>query len=269
MQQLTASKTAAFNMASIIRKGMGALALGILFTACKKDDKDLPDPNPNPQPQNESYYAAKTNMALQYQSVEGGATEQYTLTVTGQKDSAGGKVYNYRNAFADGTAINPFVYAKGNSFTLVSTVPAELASIIDEMKDDPTVSDFELSGLPLQQKLPANPQVNQALEFSDPMHMGLNIHDEEESETMRMDMYFGFSDGKVVGFEEVTTPAGTFKNCMKVQYKATMTLEMPVGGNESETLITQWFAKGIGLVKSEEKEGTNTSTTTLIGVTGK
>lgn len=256
------STTPAFG--SIGRKLFTVLALGVLFTACSKDDDDTNGGNPgtpgNPS-KSENYFASKVNMQLQYQSTDADGPSNYTLTVTGTKDSAGGKVFNYRTVHSDGVTVTPFVYHKDNSFTLVNTPPAEVNDMIEEMQNNPDVQDFTITGLPLLQKLPNKPQVNQPLEFSEPMHMGWT--QEEDDEPFRVDMYFGFSDGKVVSFEDVTTQAGTFKGCMKLQYKMTFTFESAAGNNDSETLVTQWYAKGVGLVKSVEVTNNSTTTTVL------
>lgn len=267
MQVTTATKSTAFATRSLSRKLFTALALGVLFTACKKDDDNGNGGTTPPPAQDENYFASKVNMALTYQDMDDDGPTNHTLTVTGQRDSVGGKVIQYKSVYNGGETVHPFVYSKGNTFTLVSTPPSELNEMIEEMKNTPGVSDFEISGIPLLQHFPAAPQINQAITFSDPMHMGFNIT--EDGETYRMDMHFGFSEGKVVGFEDVTTQAGTFKNCVKVQYKATMKLETPAGENKNESVVTQWYAKGIGMVKSEDKDGTDVSTTTLTGITGK
>jgi hypothetical protein len=271
MQPMLTTKTAAFATSTIARKLFTVLALGIMFTACKKDGGDVPAPNnPNnpgtPAPA-ENYFASKVNMQLRYQTTDDDGPENHTLTVTGVRDSAGGKVINYKSVYADGTTISPFIYSKDGGFTLVNTPPSELNAMIEEIKNSADIEDFTLTGLPLLQKLPANPQVGAAVTFSDPMHMGFSAT--EEGETYRVDMYFGFSEGKVVGFEDVTTEAGTFKNCLKWTYKSTITIETGAGSDETEVASTQWFAKGIGLVKSVDVADNATTTTLLTSVTGK
>lgn len=266
MQPTTATKSTAFVTNTFARKLFTALALGVLFTACKKDDDTPGGTTPPPPVQDGNFYASKVNMALTYQDMDDDGTTNYTLTVTGQRDSVGGKVIQYKSVHNGGETLHPFIYSKGNTFTLVSTPPSELGQMIEEMKNTPGVSDFELSGIPILQHFPTSPAVNQAITFSDPMHMGFNMT--EDGDTYRMDMHFGFSEGKVVGFEDVTTQAGTFKGCMKVQYKSILNLKTPAGESKDEALMTQWFAKGVGMVKSESKEGTDVSTTTLTGIAG-
>jgi hypothetical protein len=67
------------------------------------------------------------------------------------------------------------------------------------------------------------------------------------------------TDAKVQGREDVTVPAGTFKNCLKVKQTSsdvggTMAggmggMEFSVTGGELST--TAWYASGIGLVKEQ------------------
>lgn len=265
MQPMRTTNTAT---GAIARKLFTVLTLGLLFTACKKDGDDVAAPGNGGTPAlAENYFASKVAMQLRYNATGSDGPENHTLTVTGVKDSAGGKVVAYKSVYDDGTAVTPFIYSKDGAFTLVNTPPAELNAMIEEIKTTPGIADFTLTGLPLQQKLPANPQAGAAVTFSDPMHMGFSAT--EEGETYRVDMYFGFSDGKIVGFEDVTTEAGTFKNCLKWTYKSTITIETIAGSQETEVASTQWFAKGIGLVKSVDVADGETTTTTLTSVTGK
>ena len=61
-----------------------------------------------------------------------------------------------------------------------------------------------------------------------------------------MKVSFDLSNGKYEGFEKVTVPAGTF-DCLKISYKIKANvLYLP-----QTQYITQWYAKGIGLVKEE------------------
>lgn len=65
--------------------------------------------------------------------------------------------------------------------------------------------------------------------------------------------------GHVLGTETIKTHAGTFKDCLKVEYrtetKATITPAPPPEEVElpGETITTVWFARGIGIVKYHQK----------------
>ena len=60
-----------------------------------------------------------------------------------------------------------------------------------------------------------------------------------------MNMTFNVSNRKVEAVENVTTPAGTFE-CYKISYDVATKMMVNV-----KTKGTEWYSKGIGLVKSE------------------
>lgn len=57
------------------------------------------------------------------------------------------------------------------------------------------------------------------------------------------------SNGRVEGFESVTTPAGTF-NCLKVSYRA----QYKVMLFSEKSYVTEWYAPNVGLVKRQETD---------------
>lgn len=65
--------------------------------------------------------------------------------------------------------------------------------------------------------------------------------------------------GIVLGTESVETAAGTFDNCLKVQYQTeTTAIITPEEGEMNppgETVTTVWFAPNVGIVKIHEKTG--------------
>lgn len=61
----------------------------------------------------------------------------------------------------------------------------------------------------------------------------------------QLTMSMNFWEGKFLGTESVTTEAGTF-DCVKISYVRRMSSP---GGNEKNN-ITEWYAKGVGLVRS-------------------
>lgn len=71
-------------------------------------------------------------------------------------------------------------------------------------------------------------------------------------------------DVKMLGTETVTVPAGTYEDCVKIAY--TMVMNSPDGN--SKQISEDWFAKGVGLVKSVEydKKGNVTSIDELTSV---
>lgn len=271
MQPITATRKTAFPTGSIVRKCFTVLALGLLLTACSKDNDDNNPSNPpgeNPPPvTEESYYASKVAMKLSYKTTDADGPQNHTLTVLSQKDSAGGKVISYATAYDDGSSYASSVFVKGSTATFMSALPSELSEIVTELQSDPTISDFVLTGIPMKQSMPVAPQAGQTIQFSDPMHLGWTMTQDDED--FRVDMHMALTEGKVLGFEDVTTEGGAFKSCIKWQYKSTLTMETAAGVQVTESQNTVWFAKGIGLVKSTETQDGTTSTTLLTSVVGK
>jgi hypothetical protein len=72
---------------------------------------------------------------------------------------------------------------------------------------------------------------------------GINSH-------ISMDM----TNRKVAGKESVTTPAGTW-NCYKITYHSKMIFKMGIGIPMNFD-VTEWFAQGFGVVKTESNGGT-------------
>lgn len=77
--------------------------------------------------------------------------------------------------------------------------------------------------------------------------------------TMRANLW----EGKILGTENVEVPAGTY-DCLKVSYQ--MVMSGPDGNDKR--FITEWYAKDLGLVKSQEtdKKGNVKSEDVLVGI---
>jgi hypothetical protein len=110
--------------------------------------------------------------------------------------------------------------------------------------------DYEFSGTDLQ--IPNDISVGKELPDAN-MDMTMNMGG------MNMTMSVTMKDRKVVGQEDVTTPAGTF-NCYVISYN----LDMKMGMNQKGS-AKQWIAEGVGLVKQEDynKSGNVTSSSLL------
>lgn len=63
--------------------------------------------------------------------------------------------------------------------------------------------------------------------------------------------------GKIIGTETVETAAGTFENCLKVEYrtetKTTASQSVDTGDVPGESVTTLWFAPNVGIVKFHQK----------------
>ncbi len=94
----------------------------------------------------------------------------------------------------------------------------------------------------------------------DVIKINANIEVTQNGEVQGTVDYTIVETGIVLGTETVETAAGTFDNCLKVQYQTeTTVIFTPEKGNEGnppgETVTTVWFAPNVGIVKIHEKTG--------------
>lgn len=65
--------------------------------------------------------------------------------------------------------------------------------------------------------------------------------------------------GEMLGSEAVETPAGTFEDCLKVEYRTTTKMEVTppeqhtTGEQPGESVTTLWFAPNVGIVKFHQE----------------
>lgn len=88
--------------------------------------------------------------------------------------------------------------------------------------------------------LPNNLKVGQKLPDA-------NLEATIDAEIVTMKMNFNITNREVVGNESITTSAGTF-NCIVITYN----FNSKTMGINSSGSSKQWFAEGVGLVKSED-----------------
>ncbi len=62
------------------------------------------------------------------------------------------------------------------------------------------------------------------------------------------------TDRKVEAKEAVTTTAGTW-DCYKISFKSKMVIKMTVIGIPLNLSGTEWYAPGVGVIKTESKNG--------------
>ena len=75
--------------------------------------------------------------------------------------------------------------------------------------------------------------------------------DMDMSTGLRANVEMEVKDRQVVAKESVTTPAGTWE-CYKINYKSKMMIRMGIGIPVKQD-ITEWFAPGFGVVKTQAK----------------
>ena len=74
------------------------------------------------------------------------------------------------------------------------------------------------------------------------------------------DIAFDFTikeKGKVIGMENIETPAGTFENCLKIEYRTETTIAVfppeEEVGSPGESVTTLWLAPNVGIVKYHQE----------------
>lgn len=107
------------------------------------------------------------------------------------------------------------------------------AELMDQYKD----LDIEISGTDID--LPNDLAVGQSLPDAD-MIMSINAGG------MNLNMSVMLQDRKVIGQENITTPAGSF-DCYVLTYSTQIKMGLKRTGSAK-----QWLAKGVGLVKQED-----------------
>lgn len=88
--------------------------------------------------------------------------------------------------------------------------------------------------------IPSNPQVGQALKNG-----SVKMTAVSEGSPITMKLAITITNRKVAALEDITVPAGTFK-CVKITYDAESKLLFTI-----KTKGAEWYAKDIGLVRSE------------------
>lgn len=153
------------------------------------------------------------------------------------------------NALAKHTETQTFHYdpAKDITTIIVSDAESTKAEMIETIRTQaesaghiPTESEMaELTGmLKVKGELSIDIDPKAALDTKLP------------NKTLRVNMgpetfTFNLWEGKVKGKESVTTAAGTFE-CFKLTY----TMKINMGANSQKFYVTEWYAPGVGLVKS-------------------
>jgi len=88
-------------------------------------------------------------------------------------------------------------------------------------------------------EMPSNPSIGQTLKDAD---VSIKVNG---GMTM-MNLTIRIFNRKVAAIESVTTPAGTFANCVKITYDVETNMMMKV-----QTKGIDWYAKNIGMVRGE------------------
>jgi hypothetical protein len=183
------------------------------------------------------------------------------LTMKSRKGKDDGKVvYNIKDVKKSGGATTATLHSeifdkKGKS--LAKSVAAVKCKGGNLMMD---IRMFIPSGQG-QQVDPASAKFDDVyIEYPGNMKVGDALNDGRMSGDVKMQggmearMEMEITNRSVVAKESVTTPAGTWE-CFKITYNSKFTTRIAGIGIPIKMEITEWYAPGFGLVKSESKYG--------------
>jgi len=179
------------------------------------------------------------------------------MTVTNNKGKEAGKMtYKISNSQKTGSSVSAtvnteFVDSKGKTIsTGTNNVKCENGVMKMDMKvfipaaqtaGSATGSDFYL-------EYPAT------MNAGDQLKDGHLAMDAESSGGIKSSVEIDITNRKVEGKESVTTPAGTWE-CYKITAKNKITSRIAGIGIPINMDVTEWFAPGFGIVKTESKTG--------------
>jgi hypothetical protein len=109
--------------------------------------------------------------------------------------------------------------------------------------------EYDISGIDLE--IPNNLSVGQELPDAE-MNMKISMSG------INMNMDLTITNRKVIGKEDVTTPAGTF-SCFVITYDMTTKMGMTQTSNSK-----QWIAEGVGMVKQEDYQRGKVSSSSVL-----
>jgi hypothetical protein len=171
-----------------------------------------------------------------------------------QKDSAGLKVVTIAS-YLPATTVFAYAYKSSAETVYQLNAPPQTLAIMKTLSRQPDYISGVLEGFPVSQHMSNVPLVNEPVNFiGGPIHMRIRLNSHMPSiPYLQNDFMQYYNTGKVLAYETVTTPAGTFPDCMKWEYNSKTVSETTLTGTTIQNFHKViWFAKGIGPVKDYE-----------------
>lgn len=179
------------------------------------------------------------------------------MTVTNSKGKESGKVIykisdSKKNGGTSSATINSeFIDTKGQSISK-GTNSVKCVNGVMQMDMKVFIPPAQTSGSATASDL--------YLEYPSTMNVGDQLKDghlamdTESSGGIKSTVEINITDRKVEGKESVTTPAGTWE-CFKITSNNKITSRIAGIGIPIKLSVTEWFAPGFGIVKTESKTG--------------
>ena len=188
-----------------------------------------------------SYMPFKEGVNLEYTNYnsKGKETGRQQQTVSSLTATDGGFKATIEFSTSDGKEKNDQRIGSFDIECQGGTVKMDMSNILDPaVLESFSQLEAEITGEDIQ--FPNDPQPGQELPDGN-MEIKASM-----GGLVAMSTKVQMTDRKVDGFEEVTTPAGTF-NCVKISQNT----NVKVMGMNRSSKSTNWLAKGIGTVKTE------------------
>lgn len=183
------------------------------------------------------------------------------MTISNNKGKESGKmIYKISGVKKNGSSVNSivnseFIDTKGKTITsstnnikCVNGVMQMDMKVFIPAAQQEQIKSGSASASDVYLEYPANMSVGQQLSDGE-MKM-----DYETGGGLKSSIEVSITDRKVEGKESVTTPAGTWE-CYKISSKNKITSRIAGIGIPIKMDVTEWFAPGFGIVKTESKTG--------------
>jgi hypothetical protein len=195
-----------------------------------------------------NYYFLQNNKTIEMTISNGKGKESGKMTyMISDTKKAGGTV--------SATVNSEFVDTKGKSITKsTNNVKCESGVMQMDMKvfipatQQEQINSGTANASNVYLEYPANMNVG------DKLKDGLMNMDYETAGGMKSSIEVSITERAVLGKESVTTPAGTW-DCYKIFAKNKITSRIAGIGIPIKMDVTEWFAPGFGIVKTESKTG--------------
>lgn len=182
------------------------------------------------------------------------------ITINNKKGEPAGKqvyvVSDYKTSGSSASAVvaSEMFDKKGKSTTkIISTVKCEGGTMMMDMKMNMPQTGQEYGTTDAKAE-------NFYLEYPAFMNVGDNLKDghmeiETDKSGMKQTVTLDVTNRKVEAKEKITTPAGSW-DCFKITNNSKMRIKLMGIGIPMNMDVTEWFATGFGIVKTESKYGT-------------
>ena len=183
------------------------------------------------------------------------------MTITNSKGNESGKmIYTVSNSSKNGSTVtatvnSEFIDVKGKTINkAVNNIKCENGVMMMDMKifipaqQQEQMKPGAATANDIYLEYPANMKVGDVLKD------GLFSMDYESSSGLKSSIEISITERKVEGKETITTPAGTWE-CYKISAKNKIVSKIAETGIPIKMDVTEWFAPGFGVVKTESKTG--------------